>query len=139
MNESKYYDGTKLLSLKDLSGRTPEIFLSTTNRTAGKTTYFSRWCVNKFIDRGEKFGLLFRFNNQLDDVADKFFKDISSLFFPSYHMTAICRADGVYQELFLNNKSCGYAIAMNNADAIKQMSHLFSDIQRIFFVYFKFF
>ena len=38
----KYYDGTKLLSMKDLDGNTPEIFMVTSNRTAGKTTYFNR-------------------------------------------------------------------------------------------------
>lgn len=36
-----YYDGTKLLSMKDLNGREPELFMVTTNRTGGKTTWFS--------------------------------------------------------------------------------------------------
>ena len=37
-----YYDGTRLLSMKDLNGKKPEIFIVTTNRTLGKTTYFRR-------------------------------------------------------------------------------------------------
>ena len=28
-----YYDGTKLLSLKDINGKNPELFVVTTNRT----------------------------------------------------------------------------------------------------------
>ena len=80
---SNFYDGTKLLSMKDLNGNTPEIFICTSNRSAGKTTYFNRLCVNRFFDKGEKFGLLYRFNYELDDCADKFYKDISSLFFPN--------------------------------------------------------
>ena len=44
-----YYDGTKLLSLKDIDGNQPEIYLCTTNRTGGKTTYFSRLLVNRFL------------------------------------------------------------------------------------------
>ena len=54
----KYYDGTKLLSMKDINGKTPEIFMCTTNRTGGKTTYFGRLCVNRFKDKKEKFALI---------------------------------------------------------------------------------
>lgn len=130
---NKYYDGTKLLSMPDINGNKPEIYMCTTNRSAGKTTYFGRLCINRFLDKNEKFGLLYRYNYELDDIADKFYKDLGSLFFPSYTMTAKRRAKGTFQELFLNEKSCGYALSLNNADQIKKYSHLFSDIQRMIF------
>jgi hypothetical protein len=130
---SKYYDGTKLLSMLDINGNKPEIYMCTTNRTGGKTTYFGRLCINRFLDKGEKFGLLYRYNYELDDVADKFYKDLGSLFFPNYTMTSKRRASGTFQELFLNDKSCGYGLSLNNADQIKKYSHLFSDIQRMIF------
>ena len=130
---SKYYDGTKLLSMVDINGNKPEIYMCTTNRTGGKTTYFGRLCINRFLDKNEKFGLLYRYNYELDDIVDKFFKDIQSLFFSSYTMTSKRRAKGTFQELFLNEKSCGYALSLNNADQIKKYSHLFSDIQRMIF------
>ena len=128
-----YYDGTKLLSMLDLNGKKPEIYMCTTNRTGGKTTYFGRLCVNRFLDKGEKFGLIYRYNYELDDVADKFFKDLKSLFFPDKTMTSKRRAKGIFQELFLNDISCGYAIALNSSDSIKKYSHLFSDITRMIF------
>lgn len=130
---SKYYDGTKLLSMRDINGNKPEIYMCTTNRTGGKTTYFGRLCINRFLDKNEKFGLLYRYNYELDDIADKFYKDLGSLFFPGYTMTSKRRAKGTFQELFLNEKSCGYALSLNNADQIKKYSHLFSDIQRMIF------
>lgn len=130
---TKYYDGTKLLSMLDINGNKPEIYMCTTNRTGGKTTYFGRLCINRFLDKGEKFGLLYRYNYELDDIVDKFYKDLGSLFFPSYTMTSKRRAKGTFQELFLNEKSCGYALSLNNADQIKKYSHLFSDIQRMIF------
>ena len=102
---TKYYDGTKLLSMLDINGNKPEIYMCTTNRTAGKTTYFGRLCINRFLDKGEKFGLLYRYNYELDDIVDKFYKDLGSLFFPSYTMTSKRRAKGTFQELFLNDKS----------------------------------
>ena len=129
----KYYDGTKLLSMLDINGNKPEIYMCTTNRTGGKTTYFGRLCINRFLNKGEKFGLLYRYNYELDDIVDKFYKDLGSLFFPTYTMQSKRRAKGTFQELFLNDKSCGYALSLNNADQIKKYSHLFSDIQRMIF------
>lgn len=130
---NKYYDGTKLLSMLDIKGNKPEIYLCTTNRTGGKTTYFGRLCVNRFLDKGEKFGLLYRYNYELDDVVDKFYKDLGSLFFNGHTMTSKRRASGIFHELFLDEKSCGYALSLNSADQIKKYSHLFSDIMRIIF------
>lgn len=130
---SKYYDGTKLLSTLDINGNKPEIYMCTTNRTGGKTTYFGRLCINRFLDKGEKFGLIYRYNYELDDVVDKFYKDLGSLFFPTHTMTSKRRASGIFHELFLDDKSCGYAISLNSADQIKKYSHLFSDIMRMIF------
>lgn len=133
MATNEYYDGTKLLSMLDINGNKPEIYLCTTNRTGGKTTYFGRLCVNRFLDKGEKFGLIYRFKYELDDIADKFFKDLNTLFFPTHTMTAKKKGNGVFVELYLDNKSCGYALTLNSADQIKKQSHLFSDIERMIF------
>lgn len=129
----KYYDGSELLSLQDVNGDKPEIYICTTNRTGGKTTYFGRLVVNKFLRKREKFALLYRYNYELDDCADKFFKDISTLFFNNKIMTSERKACGIYHELFLDGVSCGYALSLNSADALKKYSHLFSDVQRIIF------
>lgn len=136
---TKYYDGTKLLSLKDINGNKPEIYISTTNRSGGKTTYFSRLLVNRFIKNREKFCLIYRYSYELDNVAEKFFKDIQGLFFNGYWMKAQKMGRGIFAELFLGQGdsetgfSCGYAIALNTADQIKKYSHFFSDVQRMLF------
>lgn len=129
----EYYDGTKLLSMKDLNGNTPEIFIATTNRTGGKTTYFGRLAVNRFKSGKGKFMLIYRFIYELDDCADKFFKDVGNLFFKKDTMESKRRANGIYHELFLNGVSCGYAVALNSADQIKKNSHLFSDTSMMLF------
>ena len=131
MEKQKYYDGTKLLSMKDINGNKPEIYLCTTNRTGGKTTYFGRYFVNRFLDYGEKFMLVYRYNYELDDISDKFFKDIGRLFFPKMEMTSKRKANGIFHELYLNEKSCGYAVSLNSADQIKKYSHFFSDVCRM--------
>lgn len=128
-----YYDGTKLLSLTDLDGKRPEILMVTTNRSGGKTTYFGRLCVNKFKKGQGKFALLYRYNYELDDCADKFFKDLSTLFFSGSVMESKRKASGIFHELFLDGESCGYALSLNSADQLKKYSHLFSDVNRMIF------
>lgn len=135
---TKYYDGTKLLSMKDINGNIPEIYICTTNRTGGKTTYFGRLCVNRWRSKAQKFCLVYRYNYELDSIADKFFKDIGSLFFPDYFMRSERRANGIFHELFIGKRRdnpdeeigepCGYAVSLNSADQIKRNSHLFSDV-----------
>lgn len=133
---SEFYDGTKLLSLKDINGNTPEIYLCTSNRSAGKTTYFNRLVVRRFLRGQGKFCLVYRYSYELDDVANKFFKDIQNLFFPEYVMRSEKRSRGVYHELYLQKigeenstgVSCGYAVSLNSADTIKKLSHFFSDV-----------
>lgn len=139
---SDYYDGTKLLSMKDINNKTPEIFMVTSNRTGGKTTYFGRLLMNRWFKKGEKFCLIYRYKYELDDCAEKFFKDIGALFFKNYYMTSQPKAKGCYHELYISNiydeegnerELCGYAIALNSADIIKKNSHLFCEVQAMLF------
>lgn len=128
----RYYDATKLLSQTDINGKKPWLFMSTSNRGPGKTTWFCRYLVKRFKKYGEKFILIYRFSYEVSDVPDKFFKDIHVLFYPDDEMTQKMRAKGKYAELFLNDVSCGYAVALNDADALKKHSHVFSDVERGF-------
>lgn len=130
---SKYYDGTKLLSMRDRDNAAPEIYILTGNNSAGKTYYFNSFLVRKFIKTGEKFGLLFRHQYELDNIADKFFGEIGPEVFPDSKMTMKKKARGAYVELYLNDKPCGYGLALSSVDFVKTNSHLFNDIERILF------
>ena len=131
--KTEYYDGTKLLSLSDLNGNTPEIYLCVGNRTAGKTTYFNRLCVNRFLKYGSKFVLLYRYGYELKGSANKFFDDIRTLFFRDHYMTEKAQAKGAYYELRLDDRICGYAVALNNSDIIKKHSHIFNEVECMLF------
>ena len=128
-----FYDGTKLLSMTDLNGEMPELYLTTGNRSIGKTTWFNRYAVKRWKEKHSKFCLVYRWNYELCDCADKFFKDIQRLFFPNDEMTEKRRANGIFVELFLNEQSCGYCVTLNNADSLKKFSHLLSDVDMIIF------
>ena len=127
-----YYDGTKLLSLKDADGNKPEIYLCVGNRTAGKTVFFKRLCLNNFIQGKGKFIQLYRFNYELSSCADMFFRDIKPLFFNNGELIARPVAKGLFYELYYNEQSCGFAIALSNADALKKYSSYFNEVTDVF-------
>lgn len=140
MEKPQYYDGTKLLSLLDLDGNKPEIYLCTTNRTGGKTTYFSKVLFQRFLRSGSKFCLIYRYGYQLESCADNFFKVIKSIWFSQYYMTSKPKTKGKYYELYVSTspdnedaKHCGYAIALNDSEFIKNNSSLFSDVDIMLF------
>lgn len=126
-----YYDGTKILSLKDKNGEKPEIYCVCGNRTAGKTTYFNRYFINRFIKNKELFVLLYRNKYQVADAAQGFFNDIESLFFNGYKLTQKNRENNAYAELYLNDELCGFAICLKCVETIKRLSHIFNNVQRI--------
>lgn len=128
-----YYDGTKLLSLSDINGNKPEIFICTGNRTAGKTTYFNRLLVNRFLKNKSKFILIYRYGYELKGSAEKFFDDIRTLFFRDHYMTEESCAKGAYFKLKIDDCVCGYSVALNNSDVIKKHSHIFNDVECMLF------
>lgn len=137
---AQFYDGTKLLSLNDLNKSKPEIFICTSNRSAGKTVYFSKMLVNRFLKKKEKFILLYRFKYEIKNANDKFFSAVQNLFFPTYYMNQKMCGSGAYAELYLTQDTeervgecCGYVIAINAADSVKKFSNLLSDATAMLF------
>lgn len=129
----KYYEGTKLLNAKDKNGKTPVFRVCDGNRGCGKTIYFNRYVINRFKKHGEKFILLYRYKNELENVAQKFFGDVGQLFFVDDEMTEKSKEHGLYIELKLNKTVCGYAMSLNSAYRLKKLSHLFTDVRRFLF------
>ena len=124
---SEFYNGYQLLSKKDVNGEDPEIYICTSNRTAGKTTFFNHYLLNNFLKNKEKFMLLYRYNYELDECANKFFKDIGGLYYPNSVMISKRIAKGVFHNLYLDEELCGYAVSINACEQIKKFSHYFND------------
>lgn len=127
-----FYNGNKVLNLRDRTGKKATIVIVDGNRSSGKTTYMSKWLLNKFKKESSKFLLLYRYVYELSNVADKFFKCLSQIGYAG-EFTSESQAQGRYHKLYYNDKNCGYACAINSAEAIKKQSHEFSDIDYILF------
>ena len=137
---SKYYEPTKLLSMKDLNGRKPAIYICDGNRSSGKTTAFYKLAVNEFLQEGKKFCLFYRYKYELEDCAGKFFDVIKTIFFPNYEMTSKCGSGGMYHYLFIKQIDsedepicCGYAVAINLSDKLKKVGNVLCDTETILF------
>lgn len=130
---SKYYDGTRLFASNDINGKRPEIFMVSGNRTGGKTTFWSKFLVDKFLKEKKKFMLIYRYQYELEDCHTKFFKDIGELFYPGMEMLSIKKGHGAYYTMTLNGLPCGYAVSLNGSEIVKKNSHTFNDVEYMFF------
>ena len=73
-----------------------------------------------------------RWQYEVTNFAEAFFKSVQGLFFPEYELTQKM-IEKKYCELYLNDVNCGYLIPINSAEFIKRRSHLFNNITSIFF------
>ena len=138
MDKLNYYSCQTLLSKMDVNGKKPEIFLCDGGRSIGKTTDFNRLLFNRFLKQGKKFILLYRFQYEIADSAEKFFPTIRELFFPEYDLTTCLLGKGKYAELYvtgngIEKECCGYALSLNSADYVKKYSQKFYDADCILF------
>lgn len=133
MGDIAYYNPQKILSMKDLDGEEPSIYMITTNRSAGKTTTFLKKALADFTNDGSKVVLIYRYTYELNSSAD-IFKDVLKLY-PKYGklMTCISHAKGLFYEIFLDKISFGYAIPLSNPDALKKYSPIFAEVNNIIF------
>ena len=127
-----YYDGGKLLSMKDRCGQIPEIFLCESNRNAGKTTFFTRLLIKRFLKNGCKFVKLVRYRTNLVDSPDKLFGDVIPNFFRGHSYDGETAPDKLYTKLYLDNKHCGFVIPINAARAVKECWQIFSGTTAMF-------
>ena len=137
-----YYDGTKLLSMQDINGSRPGIYISTSNRSAGKTTFYNSYLLRKFIQSGEKFALMKRYVDDVPTTGVNFFgaldvpADISpgiARLYQGHEMKQEGKRGDAYSVLKYDGNVCGYVLCLNRANRIKQSSNLLSDIQTILF------
>lgn len=131
---SKYYDGNRVINTLDLDKQKPAIVMIAGNRTAGKTFWCKRYVLNQFLKRQRKFIVLQRFGYQLKGLADTFYKDLAQVIpeLKSKQFTEnVIVKDSIY-ELYFDGVPCGYSVSLNNADSIKRNSTLFVDVDYIF-------
>ena len=129
----KYYNPEKILAMKDLDKEEPSIYLISSNRSAGKTTAFLIKALKHHKETGRKFALLYRYQYELNS-AEKIFADVMNIYPElSGELTTVAHAKGLMYEIFMDKKSMCYALSLNNPDALKKYSPMFSTVDFIIF------
>ena len=132
MDKNLFYNGNKLINQKDINGNTPEIFAVDGNRSDGKTTFFARKMVRDFIEKDKKFMIIKRYKYQIYKTHQVFFALVGPHWFSKYEMTAEKGQDGMFMNLYLNDKHCGYVCDLNSADKLKEYSQFYCDTSNMF-------
>lgn len=120
--EVKYYSGKKALSFG-----TPFIF-TLGNRSIGKTFYWTKRCINMFLQGNHKFLYVRRYADDLKKVADKFWDNVL------YQYEGVkfdVDGKGANAQYFINSRQAGMAMALSGATKYKGIS--LADYDTIFF------
>ena len=133
----KYYEVDGILAKKDLHGNTPEILISTGNRSAGKTVAWNHFVMEEFLNKGHKFILLVRYVYELDNIGTRFFADLHNIYYPDILVTSKHMVANTFAQITMERNEekqvIGYCIPLNKAETIKKYSHVFNDVENILF------
>lgn len=130
-----YYNLDNILKETDSKGNEPGVYLINTNRSGGKTTALLKYALDK-NDKGEEVVLIYRHNYELCACNDLFL-DVLSLFRPNAEIEAKGKAKGLFYKLtyketledgHISERDLGYAVSLNNVDAIKKYSPMFREV-----------
>lgn len=133
-----YYTGYRLLSTPDKNGEKPEIFISTSNRSAGKTVFYSGYMLHRYIQHGEKFLLLYRNKYETDTAVQNFASQIINLFYAGVELTQDRGIKNVYDKIVIKAgdsapEICGYVTSLRASEQIKKYSSMLSGVSWILF------
>lgn len=127
--DDRYYSGDNLLSKLDKNGKKPGIFLSNSNRSAGKTTYFQIRAIEEFLETGKQVVLVMREKSELKDIETTY-EFVIDNYFSECIMTSKWYVDRIVMGLYLDGKLMGFAISLKDAVKLKKYSAIFGNVKR---------
>lgn len=131
--DKKYYSGEKLLSQKDRNGKEPGIYLSNSNRSAGKTTYFQIKLLSDFFDIGKKFLIIVRDKNELEH-QDIVFDFVCREYFDGIELYTKWVVNKLVTGIFTGDgRQCAMCISLKDAVKLKKYSPIFGEVQTAIF------
>lgn len=126
----EYYDGSKILSLTDKNGEIPGWRIITGNRSSGKTTYFYRRAMERFLKKGRQTLFIYRYKYEIENVYPKVFKPIE-YWYDRQKMSVSKPYKEGYSILYYGGKVFGFAISLKSCQNLKGVSNLFNDVDEI--------
>lgn len=129
-----FYNGVKLFNTTDLDGDAPECRCVVGNRIGGKSFFFKKHFVRRFLKKtGEKVGLLVRYINDIPGYDKKFWSDIGPKVFPSHDIELKPLFNGGVGSLKIDGRDFAYVVPLNKPVRNKECSALLSEVSDLFF------
>lgn len=123
---SGYYTGSELFGYKDESRKEPACFISTTNRSAGKTTFLLLLAKQIWEDYGKTTVFTVRSVAELGSYRG-IFSDVQNLYGWKEEIgEKVILKDGIL-EISMGNKTFSHVVSLKKSDAIKKFSPIFKD------------
>lgn len=123
-----YYNGDKLMSLTDINGVKPELYICCGNRSSGKTTYYNRRVFKGWLRRRyREIGIICRYKYELETLLEQFYEPIAFAY-PDLDIKQGRAKDMGYNILTVGDRILGYGLCLNSADKLKKVSNLFNSV-----------
>lgn len=128
LENKPFYNGENLLLKKDIDGKLPIMNLITSNRSAGKTSYFLMfsWFLKKLYNKKTVF--FYRYSYELSE-SDKIFTDIIEQYGFGEKTKSVKIIKDLLYEIFIDEESIGYAVRISNVDSLKKFSPIFAGVE----------
>lgn len=127
---NSYYDGSKILSLTDKNGKKPGWRIVTGNRSSGKTTFFYRREMERFLKKNKQTIFLYRFKYEIENVYPKVFSPLEYWYDPSKMKCSKPYKEG-FTELKYGENTLGFAVCLRSASQLKEVSNVFNHVDEI--------
>lgn len=129
----EYYNGDEFLKSKDIDGNRPEIYISQSLRSLGKTTYYHNKLVKDYIECKSQFMILYRYINEIKGVSGRL-QSITEEFIPGKRYSEQMFAGGSIAEIYdENEEAIGYACALSGYEKVKKNSNMFYHVDQMLF------
>lgn len=125
--DEQYYKGYDLINQLDARGQNPKIFMSNTNRTAGKTTFFELLLIQYARQYNRKFCIIVREKMEVD-APESFFDNLMDYYYPESLMHSKFVIKGVINEIYFDNVSVGYCVSLKDVVKLKKYSSVFREV-----------
>lgn len=106
-NSQKFYNGDKLLSRDKLFN------FVIGARSAGKTYFYKRLCVRRFLKTGKQFVWVRRYKSEMNKAKTEFFSDISNLFENKIEVKG--------NKVYIDDKVAGHFITLSISSSFKSV------------------
>lgn len=126
--EAEFYSASTLLNKKDKKGKQPILFISTNNRSAGKTSYacmFSYYMKKEF---GYETVFLSRKVAELKSYHE-IFSDVAQTYHWKETFTTKQKVKDTIYEIKIDNETLGYTLCLKKDNDIKKYSPIFSHVE----------